>query len=410
MRQFTLKALIFIAPIAIFLIYNAYQNLATPITSHSFRIWEALSVFKPTYLLNSPFYPNMTASMIEEGDLAHGGKWLILKDVTWFTDSYGYRKSETGKNPKIVIIGDSFTVGTGLTQSDTITESLQQKTKLDVYPYAPQNINNYLQEERFQKNKPKVVIFESAEKLVHHIPGIIDPPKKPVFQELILPFNKNNYLLKTAVISDRLEKSNFTNTMITKVNNMLITFIITQANRLKTKPKTTPSTDSIQVIPPSEIPPPLTITPDMSKEDVMRITGLNIAKDDSMVFNRQSEEYFVPVSDTDIKDTADKIIAYRDLFNSMGVEFIFLPIPNKETIYYNLVRGGSKQDFLERLISRLKQNRVRVIDTMTAFKMSKEQNPNQLLYLSDDGHWNKLGVDITTNLVKQEIDNYQNPN
>ena len=406
MKKLILKSLLFVIPVAMFFLYNAYQNLAKPITSFSFRTWEALSVFKANDILGGPFYPNMNVNMLEEGDLAHGGKWLSLKNVTWFTDSYGYRKRETGKNPEIVIIGDSFTVGTGLTQDDTLSDSLQKKTGLDVYGYAPKTFNNYLAEERFKKKKPKVVILESTEKLVNHSPNIIEPPKKhEVFG--IASLKKNPLLLQLAIISDRLERSNFTNTLTSRIDGVFTSFIVETARGLKPKPVVT----TIKVVGRPQVsdePKPVVITPEMSKEEVMALLALNISKDESMVFNRQSEEYFAPVSDRDINNTVDVIASYKNYLESEGIEFIFLLVPNKENIYWQNVRGGSEQDFLERLIIKLKSNNIRVIDTQAAFDSARDKNPNKLIYFIDDGHWNKYGVDITTDLIKEELDRMKN--
>lgn len=405
MIKLIIKSLIFIFPISFLIGFIAYQNLATPITFHSFRSWEALSVFGTNPLLSGPFYPNMKTTMKEEGDIAHGGKLLNLIEATWVTDGFGYRKVETNKIPEVVIIGDSFTAGTRLTQDETIAETLQRKTGLDTYPYAPRNINQYLAEERFQKTPPKIIILQSVEKLVSHVPDIIEKPKDTLFslQPLLSLLKQNDLALQFAVMSDRLEKSNFTNFLISKANNRITEFIVTRARDFsKPKEVTSVTIAKTEATKPAELIKTL-ITPEMSKEEVIKIVGLNIAKDESMVFNAQSDEYFVPVSDRDVKDVAAKIISYRDFFESKDIEFIFLPVPNKETIYYQKVRGGVYQDFLVRLITKLRENKVRVIDSFTALEKARENEPKKLLYFPDDTHWNGIGVDIITDLLKDEI-------
>lgn len=410
MKRLLIKLLIFLVPIIIFIMYNACQNLCTPATKYTFRVWEALLVFENNIFLKGPFYPNMEATMLEEGDIAHGPEWGVLKNATWYTDKYGYRKKDNGKLPEVVIIGDSFTVGTGLTQSATITEVLQNKTGLEVYPYAPKTFNDYLQEERFKKNPPKIVILESIEKLALSSPNVIESPNKKGLNELMSQIQTNDLINKMAIANDRLKKSNFTNSLIAKIDNIFINYIVLEAQKFKSQfvpKKPSPSVTTVQAPPQEASSKTMSkrdlITPEMSKEEVISLTGLNVSRDGTMVFSAQSEEYFAKVSNRDIKDLAERLISYRERLKKDGIEFIYFPIPNKENIYYDNVRDGVGQDFLQRLIAVLKQNGVRVIDTQSAFEKARNTNPKQLLYFPDDAHWSPLGVDIAAELLKEEI-------
>jgi hypothetical protein len=56
----------------------------------------------------------MEITKIEEEDLAAYTRFAYKRKVTWITDRYGYRKQNTNRDKyKIVIIGDSMTVGGG---------------------------------------------------------------------------------------------------------------------------------------------------------------------------------------------------------------------------------------------------------------------------------------------------------
>jgi alginate O-acetyltransferase complex protein AlgJ len=40
---------------------------------------------------------------------------------------------------------------------------------------------------------------------------------------------------------------------------------------------------------------------------------------------------------TDLKRTNDIIVSYKEYCDSLGIEFLFIPMPNKATVYYEFV-------------------------------------------------------------------------
>jgi predicted AAA+ superfamily ATPase len=101
------------------------------------------------------------------------------------------------------------------------------------------------------------------------------------------------------------------------------------------------------------------------------------------------------------KLSIDKIKEYSDFFTSRGIRFIFLPLPNKETIHYKNLRT-KKPEFLSRLIQKLQELNVEVIDTQKAFH-EFYQETHTPLYQEDDTHWNAIGVKITAELLEKQI-------
>jgi len=86
-----------------------------------------------------------------------------------------------------------------------------------------------------------------------------------------------------------------------------------------------------------------------------------------------------------------------------GFRFIFLPIPNKENIFYESLKTP-KPMYLKRLIEALRREGVETIDTQKAFEEAYEKE-GRLLYQTDDTHWNANGVMVTAELVKNWIEN-----
>ena len=93
---------------------------------------------------------------------------LIIPRTTVFkTDSLGFRNTHDYHGQKYVLIGDSFVLGVGNTQSDMLSEQLLKKYKIDTYNLASiWNFNDYYEElKRFhlrfgQRSRAFIFLFE----------------------------------------------------------------------------------------------------------------------------------------------------------------------------------------------------------------------------------------------------------
>jgi alginate O-acetyltransferase complex protein AlgJ len=101
-----------------------------------------------------------------------------------------------------------------------------------------------------------------------------------------------------------------------------------------------------------------------------------------------------------LNQVVQKVKAYHDVFKSRGIRFIFLPIPDKETIFYKLL-GTPRPVFLRQLVDRLKQLGVETVDTQPAFEKAFEEGV--LPYQNNDTHWNAEGVKIAADLLIKVI-------
>ena len=95
-----------------------------------------------------------------------------------------------------------------------------------------------------------------------------------------------------------------------------------------------------------------------------------------------------------INDIAETIAQYKNYCDSIGVKFIFLPLPNKETIYYNNVPLNEQPNYIVELNSILNKKGVTTVNTI---KILNDEKDNLLLYHLDDTHWNSNGVNIVVN-------------
>jgi len=312
-----------------------------PLNYFTFRCWEALTVNKKI-IFTGPFYPLQKVSMTEEGDMGHGTPYAVEKKVYWETDRYGYRKSDSNDHSDIVVIGDSEIAGSSLTQEDIFSEVLQNRLNRSVYPYAPRDINNFIQDPRFTTNPPKVVILEKIERSIlqhEQIQIKYSIKSKKISLSSLLPNSANRY----AIVLDRTLK------------NELLNYI---------KARIDPHTLGT------------------------RYHGM---------FFCQGETAAISAKESEIQNTVKIISAYNDYFRKKNILFIYMPVPNKETIYYDLLPLKPEFTILKQVLHGLKQAGVPTIDLLPAFDSSKQDgvNPFQI----DDTHWNAMGVKIAADLA-----------
>jgi len=357
MRKFLAQSTLFLLPFGLAI---GIELFILPIDFFTFRVWEAVVVRKYRNFFPGHFYPNMEIAKIEEGDLAPHTRFAIKKKVRWMTDRYGYRKQNTDlQKHKIVIIGESNIAGSSLTQEEILSEVLEDQLKVSVYPYAPVGgINSFLKDERFFENSPDIVIFARIERELLDLDSLKPIRGKKLFPRLKRQIQENRMIQSLGIHLDRVSK------MI-----MLHYFRASIRRRISTPEHLGPEPFS------SHYGPMFFILGRRANEDV---------------------------SQEKLDKAIEVIRSYNDAVESRGIRFIFLPIPNKENIYYEYLET-TRPAFLEQLISELKSHGVETIDTQRAFEGVFEKN-KVLLYHTDDTHWNENAVKITAGLIKELIE------
>jgi alginate O-acetyltransferase complex protein AlgJ len=327
MKRFLWKLALFLCPPLLLL----GSQLLLPLNFFTFRIWEALIVCQANGVLVGPFYPRQNLTMVEEGDLGHGVPGAAKTLATWQTDAYGFRKaiSATTKPPVVVIAGDSTVAGTSLTQDDMLSEVLERMIGRGVYPFAPRTLNDFLRDERFYRDPPEVLVFAQMERFI---------TSNPSLNSRIVPlaWHTNALLQQIALSLDRLRKREVQNYVRARF----------------AKPPSTP------------------------RAHEMRFHSGEVANQDAPaeVVNR----------------AVATLITYRDYLSARGIKFVFLPVPDKETIYWDYLPAQKQSTFLRQVIEVANRNHVATLDTLAAFEDARRQGVQ--LYQLEDTHWNKTGV------------------
>lgn len=328
-------------------------QLLFPIDHFNYRSWEALWFYR--FGDDTPFYTNRHLEKIEEGDLAYRTPYAIKKQVIWQTDAYGFRNGLDVHAPyDIIIVGDSNIVGTGLSQEQMLASVLHQKTNLSVYTFASanvlSNVNKLMSHIRFREHPPSIVIVGSIERRIHELHPL-DVVQTPVTSRIRHPVRQR--MIEEA---DRAFKLSFVRQFSSLVRD-----------RIKGR----------KVIANGQ-------------------TGMVFYK---LAFDAQSNNL------QKLNRTIGTIVDYDVYLRQNGITFIFLPIPDKETIYASDIpeayaRFRNESPFLRDLIRALDAHNVTTIDTLPAFKAEKDEHP---LYILDDTHWNEYAINLTADLIIEEL-------
>jgi alginate O-acetyltransferase complex protein AlgJ len=345
-KKLLLKLTLLVLP---FLLWPLIEVFVLPINYFTFRVWETLVVNKMR-ILSGPFYPNMYVKMEEEGELAPRTPYAEKKVVEWYTDEWGYRNRDTKCD--VLLIGDSNVTGVKLTQDETLSEVLEGMIGQDVYSFAPGTVNRFLATERLHKNPPKVVIVASIERRIPEL--------------TVVGSNGINSKLR-----------NFTGEIIH--DSPFLNFL-------------TVSTDRI------------------TKLASYQYTLGNInRKFGNRSYYNYHNEFFLEgdyanrqFTAEEINYFADIIEEYKKVIEARGYKFMFLPIPNKENIYYEMLPSKQKPNMLPLLMAELNKRNIDYIDTQTPFKKLYQEKGVEL-YPVDDAHWNEVAVQTAAKLVAQRL-------
>jgi alginate O-acetyltransferase complex protein AlgJ len=355
MKKYGLKYFLFFLPFAAAVCVELF---ILPIDFFTFRVWETLVTRRSFGILKGPFYPNMTIFKTEEGgDLTPSPICAVKKkDVLWMTDTYGYRKTAaSAQRYPVIVVGDSNAVGSGLSQAEMLSEVLEKRLGKGVYPLAPESLKDIFEHGLLKQTKPDIIILESIERSI--LTGNFKIPKDADFRdlsfwdEIIWSIRLNPTIQSVAMQIDRVFKANMLHYVKARVN----------AKR-----------------------PPDTRNPAADPCPILFLQGATANRD---------------IPDEVRHRAAQNIKRYSDFFTGKGIRFIFLPIPNKENIYYRNL-GTSKPVFLEKLILELQDLGVEVVDTQNVFDRITHQTSTHL-YHRDDTHWNAEGVEVAALLLEE---------
>ena len=326
-----------------------------PATFFTYRHWEALSIVTRVPIISKAFYPNIKSAMNAAGDLCHHTNKSILKNEFWITDKLGYRNDEFVDEADVLFIGDSFIAGSNLNQDEIISNRVKINNKSDnhynllVYNMAPGTFSTF---DRYLKTgilkPPQLIIFSQCERAVPGAMVSYDVKKQSRLKNAI------KYIFGIYNINVFIDKA---------LRQYSVKWLRSRVHNSK----------RIGV-------------PAKGNSNMYFLNGIS-----------QKQETM-----EDLHTTAKVIISYKKYCDSLGIDFLFLPMPNKETVYYELVPFDKQSNYLYQLDSLLCIAKVSTINTLKIY-MDYRKTSNKLLYHLDDTHWNFTATELMSKEIVNKI-------
>src|SRR5206468_1285734 len=102
-----------------------------------------------------------------------------------------------------------------------------------------------------------------------------------------------------------------------------------------------------------------------------------------------STSFYYPHPDSLVEIIADNIARLRDSLRlRYNADFLFLPVPNKYTVYNDEVGNDPYDNFLPRIVEQLRLRHVNTVDLYVPFQRAKATP----LYYATDTHWDSTGI------------------
>jgi hypothetical protein len=313
-----------------------------------FRPWERLDD-------GHAFRPSQTVSMEASGDLAFRLKAPAAREprqVVFSTDAHGFRNPEPTDPRGVVILGDSFVAGAGLSDAETLPRQLAERLGAPVYNYGtsdPRTLAWFALDERFAEGLPAVVVWAPGYRSLAplapvQLPGALTPATR-----------------RLEKLHGYVEEANGLRRLCARLRRRLT-------------PVRDDDVTTIQV----DGAPALALTlAAAGLQDTAQARGLERVVGDLLAFARALEQ--------------------------AGSRFVFAPIPGVGAVYpeafppaeqARLTQPGFAAQVLDRV-----RGRVECVDLLPRFR--QERSP--YLYWRDDTHWRPRAVALAADELAQAL-------
>jgi hypothetical protein len=354
MKRFLAKVLLLSAPIGLL----AAAELLLPLDAFTFRGWEAFTVsplleeaarlrLPVLTAFPGPFVPNLSRALVEEGDLGHHTAYAQPRPVVWETDAFGFRAHSHGaETPDLVVVGDSEAAGSGATQDDTLAEILGADHGIATYPYAPSTVPEFLADDRFRDRPPRFVVIECVERNVLETFGTV--PRAGG--------------LPRRVRSAAAQKVELALTRIKELHSL-------EFLRARLRPR--------------------------------RVVAYG-----GMLFQR-GPAAAAPSDPRRIAAAADGLARLAASLRGRGMRAAVMIVPDKETIYSDLLPGAPIPTLLPAIHAALRERGVAVLDLEEIFRAARQRGETP--YFLDDTHWNPAGTRLAASALSDWVNGHGEP-
>ena len=108
-----------------------------------------------------------------------------------------------------------------------------------------------------------------------------------------------------------------------------------------------------------------------------------------------------------ISETVRNIISYKEFCYALGIKFIFMSVPNKETVYFDKVPFEYQPNYIFKLDSILNSKDILTVNALKVFNNYRSSHTD-LIYHLNDSHWNSKGVNLIADELLKNLNELSN--
>jgi hypothetical protein len=283
------------------------------------------------------------------------------------TDEYGFRNPPGTLDQccDIVVVGDSFAGGANTSDNEIFASQLRDKTQKKVYNYALRPLHKFLADSRFIQKKPKWVILFYVERNLEL--------SSFQFQQSTKAYNPRRFQsvreYRDFIKNERSIEQNI------KANLENIKFISRFTGRIF---KETFFDWGLWGLPK---------------------TIHHIDSESKMIFFRDGIEkkLDIPSAHQEIDNVISALKQYEAVLNDEGIQMLTIIIPDKETLYHDLIPSLKEIEAranIDYFYSQAESNHLQTLPAHDLLFLHKSRNPGQWLFHLDDTHLNGLGFSV----------------
>jgi alginate O-acetyltransferase complex protein AlgJ len=108
----------------------------------------------------------------------------------------------------------------------------------------------------------------------------------------------------------------------------------------------------------------------------------------------------------------ETISSLRDSLASLGIDFLFVPIPTKQDVYPAILsekaarpHGGAVQPYFRKVLLDLSERGIETVDLLSLFR-DEARSGDETLYQRQDTHWTSRGLAIAAGALAERVMSY----
>lgn len=308
------------------------------------------------------FVPNQRLESVEIGELGYK-TWvrsLQHPHATIFTtDRFGWRNDGGVDDPKVVLIADSFMMGSGLSDDDTPAQVMSRLLGQSVVAYGATPAK-YLSEPRFKQTPPPVVVYAPVSRAIR--------PRSLTYGERPKP--------DPTPFDGFIEASRAARSWVNRLN---------ADNRLGREMKFAYQGLRYAVF---------------GHERAVRTPGGELA----LVISLDQQGLTAPIEERGAKQTVEMVAKLAEVLAARRTRLVFAPIPESGTIYPEIFPEPERArivrpSFLDFVIAQTRTRGVEVVDLRGVFSANRDP----YLYRLDDTHWTPRGAELASRAISEVV-------